>query len=111
MLGKEEGLFRDLTSRSSGQRSDGFDRAASSGSSSDMSSDESEFLHNRNPKRGREWMWWRIMRLPSPFIGWMREGRWYRRGEIVDSEWRYSMLSFWGREKREVPVLKGERSV
>jgi hypothetical protein len=48
---------------------------------------------------------------PITFIGWMREGRWYHRGETVDNEWRYSMLSFWRREKGEVPVLKGERSV
>jgi hypothetical protein len=56
MLGEEEGLFRDLTGRSSGWRSDGFDRAVSSGSSSDLSSDEREFLRKRNPKKGGELM-------------------------------------------------------
>jgi hypothetical protein len=94
MLGEEEGLFGDLTGRSSGRRSDGCDRAMMSGSGDDLSSGESELLHKRNQKEGGEWMWWWIMRLPTPFIGRRREGRWYRGGETVDSEWSYSMLSF-----------------
>jgi hypothetical protein len=40
-------------------------------------------------------MWWRIMRLPTPFIGWRREERWYRGGEMVNGEWIYSILKFW----------------
>jgi hypothetical protein len=52
MLGEEEGLFRDLTGRSSGWWSDGFDRAVSSGSSSDLSSDE-RILAQEKPKERR----------------------------------------------------------
>jgi hypothetical protein len=52
MLGEEEGFSGDLTGRSSERRSDGCSRAARSGSASDLSSDESEFLHKRKPKEG-----------------------------------------------------------
>jgi hypothetical protein len=58
MLGEEEGLSEDLTGRSSGQRSDGCGRTVRSGGGDDLSSDESEFLHKRNSRKGREWMWW-----------------------------------------------------
>jgi hypothetical protein len=40
------------------------------------------------------------MRLSMPFIGQRREGRWYREGETVDGEWSYSMLLFWGEERK-----------
>jgi hypothetical protein len=63
MLGKEEGLFRNLVGCSSGRRSDECGQAARSGSSDDLSSGESEFLCKRNPKEDRELMWRRIMRL------------------------------------------------
>jgi hypothetical protein len=36
--------------------------------------------------------------VPDAFIGWRREGRWYRGGELVDGGWSYSMLPL--REKR-----------
>jgi hypothetical protein len=58
ILGEEEGLLRDLTIHSSGQWSDRCGRVARSGSGDDMSSDEGEFLRKRNPKEGRELMWW-----------------------------------------------------
>jgi hypothetical protein len=79
ILEEEEELSGDLTDCSSGRRSDGYGRVAMSGS--------------------REWMWWRIMRLPMPFIEQRREERWYREGETVDDEWNYSMLPFWEEER------------
>jgi hypothetical protein len=54
MLGEEEGLFEHLTGHSLERQSDGFNRVANSGSSSDLSSDKSEFLYNRNPKKQGE---------------------------------------------------------
>jgi hypothetical protein len=48
----EEGLSRDLTDHSSGRRSDGCGRVARSVGGGDLSSDESEFLHKRNSKKG-----------------------------------------------------------
>jgi hypothetical protein len=50
MLGEEEGLFEDLTGRSSGRRSNRCGQAAVSGSGGDLISNESEFLYKRNPK-------------------------------------------------------------
>jgi hypothetical protein len=41
------------------------------------------------------------MRLPVPFIGQRREGRRYHGGEMVDGEWSYSMLLFWGEERKD----------
>jgi hypothetical protein len=78
MFEEEEGLSRDLTGRSLERwsnkcgrvaRSGSSGRAARSGSSGDLSSGESKFLHKRNPKEDREWMWRQIMRLSSLFIG------------------------------------------
>jgi hypothetical protein len=86
MLGEEEGLFGDLTDCSLGQRSDGCNRAARSDCSGDLSSGESEFLHKINTQEDG--------RLLVPFVARRREGRWYRGGEIIDSEWSYSMLPF-----------------
>jgi hypothetical protein len=100
MIGEKEGLSRDLTGRSSGRQSDGCDRAVS-GSSNSLSSNESKFLCKRNPKECGEWMWRWIMRLPIPFIGRRREGRWYHGGESVDGEWSYSMFLIHGEERKE----------
>jgi hypothetical protein len=72
---EEERLSGDLTSHSSGRQNDICGQAARSGSGGDLSSDESKFLHKRNPKKGREWMRQWIMRFPTPFIGRRREGR------------------------------------
>jgi hypothetical protein len=36
--------------------------------------------------------------VSMPFRGWRREGRWYRGGETINSEWRYSMLLFQGED-------------
>jgi hypothetical protein len=94
MLGEEGGPSGDLNGRSSGWWSDGCGRTVRSGSGNDFSSRENEFLHKRNPKKGGEWMWRRIMRLPTSFIWQRREGRWYRGGEMVNGEWSYAMLSF-----------------
>jgi hypothetical protein len=41
-----------------------------------------------------------IMGLSVPFIGWRREGRWYHREEMVNSEWSYLMFSFRGEERK-----------
>jgi hypothetical protein len=100
MLGEEEGLSGNLTSRSSGRQSDGCDRAARSGNDNDLSSGENEFWHKRNPKEGGEWMRQRIMRLLTPFIWQRREGKQYCGGETVDGEWSYSILSFQGEERK-----------
>jgi hypothetical protein len=86
MLGEEERLSGDLTSCSSGRRSDGCGRAARSGGSGDLSSDESEFLCKRNLKEGGEWMRRQIVRLTTPFIGRRREGRWCHGGEMASGE-------------------------
>jgi hypothetical protein len=52
--------------------------------------------------------WW-IMRLPTSFIGQIREGRRYRRGEMVDGLWGYSMLPFWEEEREgKCPFRKGK---
>jgi hypothetical protein len=58
MLDEEEGLFGDLTSCSSGRRSDGCSGAARSGGGGDLSSGEREreFLRKRNPKKGGKWI-------------------------------------------------------
>jgi hypothetical protein len=93
ILGEEEGLFGDLTGRSSGRWSDECGLAVS-GSSGDFRSGKSEFLCKRNPKEDDEWMRRWIMRLRTPFIGQSREGRRYCGGEIVDFECSYSMLPF-----------------
>jgi hypothetical protein len=66
MLGEEDGLFGDLTGRSSGWRSNRCGRAARSGSGSDLSSGESEFIRKINVKEDGEWMWHQIMKLPAP---------------------------------------------
>jgi hypothetical protein len=71
-----------------------------SGSGNDLSSGENEFLHKRNPKKGGEWMWWRIMRLTTTFIWQRREGIRYRGGEMVNGEWSYSMLPFQEEERK-----------
>jgi hypothetical protein len=55
MLGKEEGLSKDLIGRSSGRQSDGCGRVMSGGCGA-LSSSESEFLHKRNPNKNGEWM-------------------------------------------------------
>jgi hypothetical protein len=94
MLGEEEGLFENLTGRSSGRQSDECGRAVRCGSGVDLSSDESGFLRKRNQKEVREWMRCRIMRLPTPFTGRRREGRRCRGVETIDDEWSYSMLPF-----------------
>jgi hypothetical protein len=63
MFEEEEGLSRDLTGRSLERwsnkcgrvaRSGSSGRAARSGSSGDLSSGESKFLRQRNPKEDRE---------------------------------------------------------
>jgi hypothetical protein len=101
MLGEKEGLSGDLNSRSSGWQSDGRGRTTRrSGSDGDLSSGESELLRKRNPKEVGELIRRWIMRLSMPFIGQRREGRWYREGETVDGEWSYSMLLFWGEERK-----------
>jgi hypothetical protein len=64
MLGEEEGLSSDLTGHSSGRRS----YRCGCGDGGDMSSGESEFLHKRNLKEGKEWIQRRIVRLPVTFI-------------------------------------------
>jgi hypothetical protein len=110
MLGEEEGLSRDITDHSSGWQSDGCGQAVRSGGGSDLSSGENEFLHKRNPKECEKWMWWWIVRLLVPFIGW-REGRRCCGGETIDSEWSFLMLPFQGEERKgQRPVSKGERS-
>jgi hypothetical protein len=53
-LGEEEGLFGDLTGRSSGRWSDGCSLAVRRGSSGDLSYDESKFLCKRNTKEDGE---------------------------------------------------------
>jgi hypothetical protein len=63
MLGEEEGLSGDLTGCSPGRQSNGCCQATRSGSSSDLSSTESDFMRKRNPKEGGEWMRRRIMRF------------------------------------------------
>jgi hypothetical protein len=83
MLGEEEGLSGDLTSRSSGWRSDECGHATRSGGNDDLSSGESGCLHKRKPKEGREWMRWRIVRLLALFIGRRREGRWCHGEKMV----------------------------
>jgi hypothetical protein len=75
MFEEEEELSKDLTSRSLGRRSDGCGRAARSDSGGDLNSGECEFLCKKNTKKDREWIRRQIMRLPTPFIGWRREGR------------------------------------
>jgi hypothetical protein len=102
MLGKEEGLYEDLTGHSSGRRSNGCGRAVRSGGGNDLSSSKNEFLFKRTPKEGGEWMWWWIMRLPTPFIWQRREGRRYRGGETIDGERIYSMLLFQGEEMKGI---------
>jgi hypothetical protein len=79
MLGDEEELCGNLTGCSSRWQSDGCSRVARSGS--------------------REWMRWRIMRLPTPFIERRREGRRYHGGEMIDDEWSYLILPFRGEER------------
>jgi hypothetical protein len=49
-----------------------------------LSSDESKSLRKRSSEEDEEWMWLWIIMLTLPFIGWRREGRWYRGGETVD---------------------------
>jgi hypothetical protein len=111
MLGEKKGLFRDLTGRSLGRWSDGCGLAMRSGSNGDLSFGESELLRKRTPKEDREWMRRRIMRLPTPFIGRMREGRQYRGGETVDGDCSYSMLPFRGKEmKGQRPFRKGKEA-
>jgi hypothetical protein len=122
MLGEEEGLFGHLTGHRSEQRSDRCGQVARSGGSGNLSFDESEFLRKRNPKEGREWMMWLIVRLPVPFIGWSEapdafytaeEG-----GEMVSwrrNGWRrvelFNASVLGRREERVVVVLEGERSM
>jgi hypothetical protein len=53
ILGKEEGLSGDLTGHSLAVMHE-YGRAARSGSGGDLSSDKSEFLRKRNPKKGGE---------------------------------------------------------
>jgi hypothetical protein len=86
MLGEEERLSKDLTGHSSGRQSDGCGRVVRSGDNDNLSCGESKFLRKRNPKKSKEWMRRQIMRLPSPFMGRRREGRWYSGGEMIDSE-------------------------
>jgi hypothetical protein len=96
------------TSRSSGQQSDGCSQTVRS-SGSNLSYGEREFLRKRNPKEDGEWMWWWIMRLSMPFLGRRREGRRYRRKEMVNGEWSYSMLPSQEEErKRQCPFQKGK---
>jgi hypothetical protein len=65
MLGEEEVFSEDLTGHSSRLRSDSCGWAARSGSGSDLSSDESEFLRKRNPKEGGKWMLQWFITLPT----------------------------------------------
>jgi hypothetical protein len=74
MLGKEQGLSKDFTGRTSGRRRDGCSQAAMSGSGGDLSSGKSKFLRKRNPKEDGEWIRQWIMKLSAPFIGRRREG-------------------------------------
>jgi hypothetical protein len=83
--------------------------AVRSGSGGALSSDKSEFLHKRNAKENEEWMWQWIMRLLTPFIGQMREGRLYRGGETVHGEWSYSMLKFRREERKERRLFQKEK--
>jgi hypothetical protein len=94
MLGEEEGLFGVLNNRSPRRQSNRCCQVARSGSDSDLSSAKSEFMRKRNPNECRKLIWQRIMRLLMPFRGRRREGRRYHGGEMVDGEWRYSMLPF-----------------
>jgi hypothetical protein len=49
--------------------------------------------------------------VPNAFIGWRREGGWFRGGELVDSEWSYSMLPFRGEERKlQHPFQNGKRA-
>jgi hypothetical protein len=48
-------------------------------------------------------------KLSMPFIGQMMERRLYRGGEMIDDEWNYSMLLFWGEERKgQHPFQKGK---
>jgi hypothetical protein len=94
MLGEKDRLSRNLTSRSSGRRSDECGRLVRSGGNNDLSPGESEFLRKRNLKEGGESMWRWIMRLWTSFIGHGREERWYRGRETVVGEWSSSILPF-----------------
>jgi hypothetical protein len=99
VLEEEEGLSGDLTGHSLGRWSNGCGRAVRSGGGGG----EREFLHKRNLKEDREWMWCQIVKLLMPFIGQRREDRQCHEGETTDSEWSSSMLPFF--ETREEATL------
>jgi hypothetical protein len=99
VLEEEEGLSGDLTDHSLGRWSNGCDRAVRSGGGGG----KREFLHKRNLKEDREWMWCQIVKLLMPFIGQRREDRQCHEGETTDSEWSSSMLPFF--ETREEATL------
>jgi hypothetical protein len=107
VLEEEEGLSGDLTGHSLGRWSNGCGRAVRSGGGGG----EREFLHKRNLKEDREWMWCQIVKLLMPFIGQRREDRQCHEGETTDSEWSSSMLPFLRQERKQllVPTGRGDR--
>jgi hypothetical protein len=77
----------------------------------DLSSGESKFLHKRKLKEGGEWMRRRIVSLPTPFIGWRREGRRCRGGETPTTSGVLQCFHFEKRGRGNTRFRRGKKHV